>query len=60
MRPSMKDIMIIIIIISDLSKTGFHQKPSGLHKGASQITKTDLQLRIIAVTTKHTKQNKYT
>jgi len=34
---------LFIYLLSDLSKTGFHQKAQGLYKGALQVTKTDLQ-----------------
>ena len=36
-------ISLSIYLLSDLSKTGFHQKAWGLYKGASQVTIIDLQ-----------------
>ena len=33
-------------LLSDLSKTGFHQKARGLYKGASQVTKNRLTVQL--------------
>ena len=35
-------IYLVFYLLSDLSKTGFHQKAQGLYKVSSQVTKIDL------------------
>jgi len=49
LEPPLQKVVFIFVVaiylfylISDLSKTGFHQKVRGLYKGASQVTQTDL------------------
>ena len=39
-------ITLPFYLLSDLSKTGFHQKAQGPYKGASQVTKKRLTVQL--------------